>query len=115
MVPASGSVPRIQRIPAGDREVPSSQIRKIIAAPPLDPTSDLAGALRGLPDRRGLRVVPRPEIPQRLQEPALILRRAFPQCAPLRVSDHFPSRSPTSTLAKLCGDTGRWSGIFVAA
>ncbi len=99
----------VQRIPADDREVPSSKTRKVIEASPLDPAADVAGALRGLPDRRGLRVVSRPEITQRLQKFALIRRRTFPQRVPLRVSDHAPSHSPTvspllSFVATRCGD-----------
>ena len=106
---AATSRRRIQRIPADDREVPSPQTRKIVEAFPLDPAADLAGALRGLPDGRGLRVVSRAEIPQCLQKFALILRRTFPRPAPLRISDHPPSRSPTvapllSFAATRCGD-----------
>ncbi len=85
---------RVQRIPADDREVPSFQTRKVIEASPLDPAADLAGALRGLPDRRGLRVVSRSETSQRLQKFALILRRTIPLHAPLRVSDHSPAPVP---------------------
>ena len=106
---AARSRRRIQRIPADDREVPSPHTRKIVEAFPLDPAADLAGALRGLPDGRGLRVVSRAEIPQCLQKFALILRRTFPRPAPLRISDHPPSRSPTvapllSFAATRCGD-----------
>ncbi len=64
---------RVQRIPADDREVPSPQTRKFIEASPLNPAADLAGALRGLPDRRSLRVISGPEISQRRQKFALIL------------------------------------------
>jgi len=79
---------RIQRLPAHGREVPSPLARNIIQTSPLDPTADLAGTLRGFPDRRGLRVVSRPEISQRLQKFALILRRRSSQLVPHRVSDH---------------------------
>src|SRR6266849_4668432 len=93
---------RIQRIPADGREVPSPYARNIIEGSPLDPTADLARALRRFPDRRGLRVVSRPKISQRLQKFALILRRMFPpQRAPLCVSDHAPLPRvlyPTATL-----------------
>ncbi len=106
---AATSRRRVQRIPADDREVPSFQTRKVIETSPLDPAADLAGALRGLPDRGGLRVVSRPEMPQRLQKFPLIFRRTFPRHAPLRESDHPPSRSPTvapllSFVATRCGD-----------
>ena len=106
---AATSRRRVQRIPVDDREVPSPQTRKTVEASPLDPAADLAGALRGLPDRRGLRVVSRPEISQRFQKFALILRRTFPRHALLRISDHPPSRSPTvppllSFAATRCGD-----------
>ena len=106
---AATSRRRVQRIPADDREVPSPQTRKIVEAFPLDPAADLAGALRGFPDRGALRVVARAEIPQHFQKFALILRRTSPRHAPLRVSNHPPSRSPTvalllSVVATRCGD-----------
>ena len=105
---AATSRRRIQRIPADDREVPSPQTRKVIEASPLDPAADLAGALRGFPDRGALRVVARAEIPQHFQKFALILRRTSPRHAPLRVSDHPPLQFPDrGTLAKRCGDTVR--------
>src|SRR5207244_3906558 len=75
------------------------QTRKVIEASPLDPAADLAGALRGFPDRGALRVVARAEIPQHFQKFALILRLTSPRHAPLRVSTH-PS-SPSSTLPLL--------------
>jgi hypothetical protein len=70
--------------------VPSPHARTLIDASPFDPASDLAGALRDLPDRRGLRVILWPEVPQSFQECTLILRRTFPRHAPHRVSDHIP-------------------------
>ena len=107
---------RIQRIPADDREVPSPYTREPIKASPLDPPPDLAGALRGVPDSRGLPVVSRPELPQRFQKFALIIRRMFSRPVPLRVSDHPPSRSPT--VARLISFVATWCGdqvFFVAA
>jgi len=106
---AARSRRRIQRIPADDREVPSPHTRESIKASPLDPPPDLTGALRGVPDSRGLPVVSRPELPQRFQKFALIIRRMFSRPVPLRVSDHPPSRSPTvvrliSFVATRCGD-----------
>ena len=87
--------------------MPSPHTRRPIKTSPFDPTADLAGALRGVPDSRGLRVVSRPQISQRLQECALILRRAFPRPAPHRVTDHPrpvpPTISPsTSFVATRC-------------
>src|SRR6202162_5127334 len=73
---------RIQDIPADDREVPGSHARKRIETSPLGPAAYLTGALGRLPHRRSLRVVPGPEVPQRFQKPALILRRAFTRHPP---------------------------------
>jgi hypothetical protein len=88
---------RVQRIPADGREVPSPQTRKVIEASPLDPATNLAGALRAPPDRRSLCVVPWPEISKQFQKFALILRRTFPRLVPRRVSDHPPTpRSPSA-------------------
>ncbi len=84
---------RVQRIPAGGREVPSPQTRKVIEASPFDPAAT-AGALRAPSDRRSLGVVSRPEISQHFQKFALILRRTLPRHSPLCVSDHSPTPVP---------------------
>jgi hypothetical protein len=81
---------RVQRIPAGERQVPSSHARTLIDASPLDPAADVAGAFCDFADRRSLCVISWPEVPQYFQEFALILRRTFPQHAPHRIPDHIP-------------------------
>jgi hypothetical protein len=80
---------RVQRIPAGERQVPSSHARTLIDASPLDPAADVAGALCDFADRRSLRVISWPEVPQYFQEFALILRRTFPRHAPHHIPDHI--------------------------
>src|ERR1700680_2741863 len=87
---------KVQSIRADGREVPSSGSRKIIETSPLDPAANLAGALRRFPDGCGLRVVSGPEIPECLQKFAWVLRRTFPQFAPLCISDHPPPALPES-------------------
>jgi hypothetical protein len=92
---------RVQRIPAGGREVPSPQTGKVIEASPLDPAANLAGALRAPSDRRSLGVVSWPEISKQFQKFALILRRTFPRHAPHRISDHIPqSPFPDRNIAR---------------
>src|SRR6202521_4607240 len=90
----STAPPRIvQRISADDREMPGPHARRRIEASPFDPAAYLTGALGRLPHRRRLRVVPRPEVAQRFEEPALILRGAFTRHPPLCVTPHSrPSR-----------------------
>src|SRR5712692_7766818 len=73
----------------------SLHARNLIKRSPLDPATDLAGALRRLSDRRRLCVVLRPEVAQCFQKFVLILRRTLPRHARLRAFDHFPrSHSP---------------------
>src|SRR5229473_4033296 len=87
----STALPRIiQHIPTDDRQVPGSHARRRIEASPFGPAAYLTSALGRLPHRRRLRVVPRPEVPQRLEEPALILRRTFTRHPPLCVTHHSP-------------------------
>src|SRR5262249_2211395 len=90
------------------RQVPSLAIGNAVRASPLDPAADSTGAFRGLSNARGLHVISRADISQRLQKLALVFRRSVPH-APLRVSDHSPSHLcvPSGKLAEVCGGAVR--------
>src|SRR5262249_16659676 len=68
----------------------SFNARKAIERFPLDPATNLAGALCALADGRSPCVVSRPEISKQFEKSALNLRRTCPRPAPDRVSDHPP-------------------------